>query len=70
LKPAGEDKVWLWCIQTLTKGTWNTQVVPGAQTSFALSANKAAPLPDAFAISAIDRLGNQGPVVTVPLKST
>jgi len=70
LQPAAEDKVWLWCIQTYTRGTWNTQVIPGTKANFALSANKAAPLPDAFAISAIDRLGNQGPVVTVPLKST
>ncbi len=68
LKPFGEDRVWLWCIQTFANGVWNTQVLPGTQTTFALSADKAAPLPDAFAISEIDRLGNQGPVVTVPLK--
>jgi uncharacterized lipoprotein YddW (UPF0748 family) len=69
LKPFGDDKVWLWCIQTFANGVWNTQVVPGAQDAFALSASKAARLPDAFAISEIDRLGNQGPVVTIPLKS-
>ena len=68
LKPFGEDKVWLWCIQIFANGTWHTQVMPGGQTAFALSANRAAPLPDMFAISEIDRLGNQGPVVTVPLK--
>ena len=62
---AGGEPAWLWVVQVRAAGTWTTQILPGARTSFTLS-----PSADIAAVSAVDRCGNQSrPSVIAPQRS-
>lgn len=52
--PAKTEKVWLWVLQTRSRNEWTTLVLPGK----ALSHSLGEPLPDAVAVTAVDRCGN------------
>jgi hypothetical protein len=60
--PAHADTVWEWVVQTRTGDIWATDIVPAGQTSRPLPASGEAASVSYVAISAVDRLGNQGPV--------
>jgi uncharacterized lipoprotein YddW (UPF0748 family) len=59
---AGGDAPWLWVVQTRSGGTWTTQILPAARTTLVL---RLSPVPDAVAVSAVDRCGIQGPCAVV-----
>ena len=52
--PCEHEPVRLWVFQTRTLNEWRTQVLPGSKTSLTLQV----PLPEAMALTAIDRFGN------------
>jgi len=45
----------LWVLQSLTAGSWTTQIIPGTRLDTYLDSNK---LPEAIALRAVDRTGN------------
>ena len=53
--PGGEEKVWLWVIQSQRANQWTTEILPGGNTSRTFEHGT---LPDSFALSAVDRCGN------------
>ena len=61
-RPRGQEKVWLWVLQTQRAGVWVTDILPGGQSSLVLNAS--AP-PEFIALTAIDRCGNASPPVVV-----
>jgi uncharacterized lipoprotein YddW (UPF0748 family) len=56
-KPDGADPVARWVVQTRVAGRWNTSLLPGRACGMPLTTA----LPDAVAITAIDRCGVAGP---------
>jgi hypothetical protein len=67
LRPAEQKErapVWLWVVRTRVADAWTTAVLPGAQRRHVL-APPSADEPDLVVISAVNRTGNEGPVVTV-----
>ncbi len=59
----GDNDPWLWVIRTKTNGRWQTEIVPGHVRTYDLSA--AIPSPSLVAVSAVNRLGLEGPVTTI-----
>jgi uncharacterized lipoprotein YddW (UPF0748 family) len=59
---AGEA-AFLWTVQERRGDRWTTRILPAHQRSTALSRNRRERAPDAVWVSAVDRLGNQSPVV-------
>lgn len=59
--PGGVEKVWLWVVQTRKDNEWTTRMLPGATKSRALER----PLPEAIAVTAVDRCGNASPPAVV-----
>ncbi len=57
----GNEEAWLWVVQSRAGGKWATAILPGRQTSHALSADASSSQPDLAAVSAVDRYGNAGP---------
>jgi uncharacterized lipoprotein YddW (UPF0748 family) len=56
---AGEEKVWLWVLQTKSGKDWSLEILPGARTNSGLNST-----PDACSLLAVDRCGNaSNPVV-------
>jgi hypothetical protein len=51
-EPAGAEKASLWVLQTKTGGEWHVTVLPGGTKGY-----RFASLPDAIAVTAIDRCG-------------
>ncbi|HXG48578.1 MAG TPA: family 10 glycosylhydrolase [Methylomirabilota bacterium] len=55
------ETVWLWAVQTRTRETWRTQILPGSRGGIYWPADQA---PDVIAVTAVDRCGNAArPVV-------
>lgn len=52
--PGKTEKVWLWVLQTRSRNEWTSLVLAGK----ALSHSLGEPLPDAVAVTAVDRCGN------------
>lgn len=60
--PDPDAPVWQWVVQTLVGQTWQTQILPGDQSDQTL-----VPHATEVAVSAVDRLGNQGPPTIIEL---
>ncbi len=56
--PTGERKVNLWLLQTKARGRWFTEILPGDRLTRYYSGAGSDWLPEAAAISAVDRFGN------------
>jgi uncharacterized lipoprotein YddW (UPF0748 family) len=59
---SGDEKAWLWVVQTKGKGEWTTEIVPGGNTSTVLTTR-----PSLIAVSAVDRVGNRSKPAVVEL---
>lgn len=59
--PSGEP-VWQWVVRTRYGERWQVDILPGWKVAFPLEL-RAGTYPQAVAVSAVDRLGNEGPVV-------
>ncbi|RCJ29145.1 hypothetical protein A6770_00685 [Nostoc minutum NIES-26] len=55
-KPTGEQKVWLWVVQTKKGDKWATNILPVKQTSYVLNDTQV----ESAAVSAVTRYGTQG----------
>lgn len=55
---AGDEAANWWCVNTYDGTTWTLQVLPGTTTSLEVDAA----IQD-YAVSAVDRVGNEGPSV-------
>lgn len=64
LTPPSGEPVWLWVVRYRHGGTWTLDVVPGRHLELPLDP---AWLPETIAVSAVDRLSNEGPVATLDL---
>ncbi len=53
----GNEKAWLWLLQTRTRSEWRTEVLPDSQRSHVWPGSQ----PEVIAVTAIDRYGNAGP---------
>jgi hypothetical protein len=51
--------------RTRAADDWTIDVVPGAQQRYVIERTDAAPWPDEVAVSAVDRLGNEGPAMVL-----
>jgi hypothetical protein len=51
---SGSGNAWLWLVQTRHAGQWTSQVLPGTTTAQTWNNS----VPDAVAVSAVDRKGN------------
>lgn len=62
------QRAWRWVVQTRSGEQWNYQLLDGTQNSLSIVAAAGA-LPDAVAVSAVDRTGNQSApaVMTIPV---
>jgi uncharacterized lipoprotein YddW (UPF0748 family) len=58
------ENAWLWVLHYRRGGVWSTKVLPGAWRSHILDGE----LPDALALSAVDRVGNVSPAATLTLR--
>ncbi len=67
LVPGGPEPVWRWVVRVRHGATWTVDVVPGWEQSVLL-ASGAEPEPDEVAVSAVDRVGNESPVVRLTLE--
>ena len=61
MRPAPTEKAWLWVVRARFDTTWTIAVLPGWQRGHRLSRDASAPTPDEVAVSAVDRVGNEGP---------
>ncbi len=61
MTPADANDVWLWVVRTRRASGWSTAVVPGVRREYRLEGE----LPDAVAVSAVDRLGNEGSAIRI-----
>ena len=67
-QPTGEEKPWLWLVQTKAAGQWRTEILPGNRT---VKPNEAVRvLPEVVAVTAVDRCGNASPTALLELKKT
>ena len=60
-KPAAGAPVWQWYLQEKIGDQWRAEVLPAAQTNRLFLAAGAAPLPQAFAVTAVTRFGGLSP---------
>ncbi len=67
MTPGGGEAVWVWVVRTRRGATWTLDVVPGWEQMHLLSSGEEAG-PDEVAVSAVDRVGNEGPVVRMQLE--
>jgi len=62
---SGNEKIWLWLLQTRKDGKWTNQLISGEKQSVVLSGQP----PDVIALSAVDRTGNLGAPASVKRQS-
>jgi len=60
-EPTGTERVWLWVLQTKESGVWKTQLLPATRISHVFTST----LPEAAAVTAVDRCGNASPPATL-----
>ncbi len=65
MTPAQGETAWLWIVRARFGDGWTTDIVPGRQTTHTLEVPDPATAPDVVTVSAVDRLGNEGPVAVV-----
>jgi uncharacterized lipoprotein YddW (UPF0748 family) len=58
--PGSERPAW-WVVRARHDSGWETQIIPGWQTSHSITER----MPIEIAVSAVDRLGNEGPLIVV-----
>jgi uncharacterized lipoprotein YddW (UPF0748 family) len=58
---AGGEPAWLWVLQFQINGAWTTEILPANQTTRTFYNSK----PDVIAVSAVDRVGNEGPAAVL-----
>lgn len=63
LQAGAGEAPFLWAIRLRFGGEWFAEVVPAAQTRYVLRRGKTAVLPDEAAVTAVDRSGNESPLV-------
>jgi uncharacterized lipoprotein YddW (UPF0748 family) len=56
---SGGRAVWQWVLQMKTGGHWTTEILAGAKTGETIKPGPAMDLPEAVALFAVDRLGNE-----------
>ncbi|CAN5818661.1 hypothetical protein BH23ACT11_BH23ACT11_04260 [soil metagenome] len=61
MMPGSGQPVWLWVVRARYGAEWAVNVVPGWRQSHPLDAGPSGRLPDEVVVSAISRLGNEGP---------
>jgi uncharacterized lipoprotein YddW (UPF0748 family) len=66
---ADGDGVWLWTVRTRwSDGRWSSEVVPGWRRTHPLPTRTGPTVtPERVVVSAVDRLGNDGPTAAIPL---
>lgn len=62
--PGSGENPWLWVVQLRRGGQWTTEVLPAGKDRWPLAEAGA----EQAAVSAVDRLGNQGPPAVVAIK--
>jgi hypothetical protein len=62
IEPAPGEAAFLWVVQSRWNGVWRTEIVPGGAREWILTGNVT---PDVVRVSAVDRVGNQGPATQV-----
>ena len=60
-----QEAAWLWVLQTRHAGGWSTEILPGSITHRTFPS----PLPEAIAVSAVDRYGNVSRAIVLELGS-
>jgi len=53
---SGNEPVWRWTLQIRINGVWTTEILPANQSAWTFSNSQ----PDLIAVSAVDRVGNEG----------
>lgn len=66
--PGGDEDVWWWVVRTRYGAEWTVDIVPGVQRTITLAHDDAAIWPEAVAISAVDRLGNESSPASVSIQ--
>jgi len=64
LEPAGEAVRW-WVVRRRTAAGWTHDIVPGTQRTYVVRREAGTAWPTRLAVSAVDRLGNEGPAVVL-----
>jgi uncharacterized lipoprotein YddW (UPF0748 family) len=67
-RAAGDEEAWLWVVRLRKAGQWTTEVVPGWQISRARVGGVAVGDADLAAVSAVDRVGNEGKAAALELR--
>ncbi len=65
--PTGEQRPWLWVVQSRLVDRWTTQIIPGSEVTHVLAASGAAPPLD-VRVYAVGRTGNQSAAVKLPIE--
>jgi hypothetical protein len=65
--PGDEAEVWIWAIRSFVDGRWITEFVPGRRRSLLLPTGYGGRMPEAVAVSAVERTGLEGEVAVVRL---
>ncbi|HET7565366.1 MAG TPA: family 10 glycosylhydrolase [Gemmatimonadaceae bacterium] len=60
MRPAPNEKAWLWVVRARFDTTWTIAILPGWQRAHVLARDATSPTPDEVALSAVDRVGNEG----------
>jgi uncharacterized lipoprotein YddW (UPF0748 family) len=60
-----DETVRWWVVRTQSAGDWTIDIVPGAQQRYVIERTGARGWPDEVAVSAVDRLGNEGPAIVL-----
>jgi hypothetical protein len=61
--PQGSKKIWRWVLRYRNGPEWATVLLPGTQLTHMFPGGRTSPGPDEVAVSAVDRLGNESPIV-------
>ena len=67
--PSQPSEPWLWVVQSRTANGWTTRILPAAQRLHVL-APRSEPAPLDVRVTAVDRVGNAGPVARLPLATS
>jgi uncharacterized lipoprotein YddW (UPF0748 family) len=65
MTPSDEGAVRWWVVRWRVAGEWAIDIVPGAQRRYVIERSDAESWPNEVAVSAVDRLGNEGPAVVL-----
>lgn len=66
---SGEERPWLWLVQSKTGNRWTTAVLPVRQTSHSFSLGAAGTELQSVSVSAVDRCGNTSPPTVLDIAS-